>query len=62
MELEASVALDNQGGGPNIAGYPGPMLRDIKVESAESIVVIGGVGKLAFRGNVSGVSFASLGM
>ena len=42
MELETSVALDNQGGGPNVSGYPGPMLRDVKVESAESVVMIGG--------------------
>ena len=58
MELEALVALDNHGGGPNNAGYPGPMLRDVEVGSAESIMVIGGIGKLARHGSVFGVTSA----
>ena len=56
--LGISVALVNQGGGPNVAGYPGPMLRGVEVESAEDFVVIGGVGKLARRGSMSGVTYA----
>ena len=42
MMLEVSVALDNQGGGPNFAGYPGLMLGDVEVESAEFVVITGG--------------------
>ena len=42
MGLEALVALDNQGGGPNVAVYLGPMLEDVKVESAEFVVMTGG--------------------
>ena len=41
-ELEISVALDDQGGGSNVARYPGPMLGDVEVESAEFVVMTGG--------------------
>ena len=43
MELEVSVALDNQGGGPIDAGYSGPMLGDVEVELFEFIVMTGGI-------------------
>ena len=41
-ELEVLVALDNQGGGPNVAGYLVPMLGDVEVESAEFVMMTGG--------------------